>query len=83
VFQPRAVEVKKLVALRVRASRACSLQLLEGLDGNIEASGARRLDGGQSLLMVVNVHHEPSTKCIKMVTSRNLGVLTNNFHEFW
>jgi hypothetical protein len=35
------------------------------------------------VLTVVNVHHNPSTKCIKMVTSRNLGVLTDNFHEFW
>jgi hypothetical protein len=32
--------------LGVRASRACILQLLEGLDGDIEAGGGQRLDGG-------------------------------------
>jgi hypothetical protein len=35
------------------------------------------------LLMVVIIHHKPSTLYIEMVTNRNLGVLTNNFHKFW
>jgi hypothetical protein len=35
-----------LLLLGERASRACSLQLLEGLDVDIEAGGAQRLDRG-------------------------------------
>jgi hypothetical protein len=33
--------------------------------------------------MVVIIHHKPSTLYIEMVTNRNLGVITDNFHEFW
>jgi hypothetical protein len=35
------------------------------------------------LLTVVIIHHKPSILCIEMVTNRNLGVITDNFHEFW
>jgi hypothetical protein len=33
--------------------------------------------------MVVIIHHKPSSLYIEMVTNRNLGVITDNFHEFW
>jgi hypothetical protein len=36
-----------------------------------------------SLLMVVTIHYKPLTLFIEMVTNRNLGVLTDNFHKFW
>jgi hypothetical protein len=39
--------------------------------------------GCNTLLTVVIIHHKPSTLCIEMVTNRNLGVITDNFHEFW
>jgi hypothetical protein len=44
VFQPRIVEVKKLVAPRGVSLCSMWLEFLEGLDGGVEASGARRLD---------------------------------------
>jgi hypothetical protein len=36
-----------------------------------------------SLLMVVIIHHKPSTLYIEMVTNRNLEVITDNFYKFW
>jgi hypothetical protein len=36
-----------------------------------------------SPLTVVIIHRKLSTLCIEMVTNRNIGVITDNFHEFW
>jgi hypothetical protein len=47
-FQPPIVEVEKLVALGGAGLRGMQLQLLEGLDDGVEASRARRMEGGGS-----------------------------------
>jgi hypothetical protein len=47
-FQLPIVEVEKLVALGGAGLQGVQLQLLEGIDHGIEASGARRLCGGGS-----------------------------------
>jgi hypothetical protein len=49
VFQPHVVKVEKLVVPRGTSLRGVQLQPLEGLSGDVEASGVRRLDGGENL----------------------------------
>jgi hypothetical protein len=39
--------------------------------------------GAVSPLTVLIIHRKLSTLCIEMVTNRNIGVITDNFHEFW
>jgi hypothetical protein len=76
---------------RVLVPRLNALKFLQwgckkgGRDGRAYARqrSARREALGALLLTVVIIHHKPSTLCIEIVTNRNLGVITDNFYEFW